>query len=143
MNARSSASAPDHHTPLPAMTSGRAASRKQLDGPFDIARVGFRRRGFSEDRQDGGRFGLLEKAVHRNGQVHGAFAAGIGFREGARQVERDLPGRGRLACPFHHRPGHFDLIDILERLAAGQRGGTAAADGDERAGGQVCGGDAG
>ena len=61
--------------------------------------------------------GVLGEEVDRNGQVDGAFAAGVGLGVGAAQVERNLRGVGRLGGPLHDGPRHADLVDILKGLA--------------------------
>ncbi len=125
----------DHHRAL-----GRP---EQLDHLLDF-RTGRRGRGLrGRHGHSRRRRSALLKQVDGDGQVHRPHPPGGRLRIGAGQVERNLGGIRRLGGPFHQRPRHAELVDVLKSLAIGQRGGAAAADGDQRAAGQLGGGDAG
>src|SRR5512140_3631160 len=87
--------------------------------------------------------GIGGEEVDRDGEVHAAFAAGVGDVVGLRQVSRNLHGGGDFGGPLGDGLRHADLVDVLKGLAMGDGAGAAATDGDEGAAGKVGGGDAG
>ncbi len=83
------------------------------------------------------------ESVDRDGEMDGAFAAGVRFGKRAREIEGNLRGFGHFGRPFCDGARHADLVDILESLPIGERARPAAADCDQRAACEIGGGDSG
>ena len=80
---------------------------------------------------------VRREQIHRDRQMHRAFAAGVGHHIRPLQIERDLRGARRFGSPFHDRPRHSHLVDILECLPMRHGAGPAATHCDQRAPGQI------
>jgi hypothetical protein len=80
---------------------------------------------------------LASKKVSGYSQMDCTLSPVICFGVRTREIKRNLSGCRRLSGPFHDRPGHRDLVDILKTAAVSQCGGPASTHRDERAAGQV------
>ena len=132
-SARSARSPCPHHSPVPAMITGRSRAAQQGDGPLEV-RTGRGRLGGRVVRR---RLVLAAGRLHEDDverEVHEG-RAGVRLERGAQRVV-DEPGdlRRRLRGDRRLRQGRDegDVVDLLQGALAPAHGRRAAAEHDER-----------
>ncbi len=122
---------------------GAFGSLQQIEGLNNFVAGGRELRPGTQFGHGQSGIGIGFKQVDGNGEMTGSHAPVDSFLVGPAEVEGYLCGARRLPGPLAHRRGHPDLVDHLEHLPSGERGGGRAAHRNQRAGGLKSGGDAG
>src|ERR1017187_5093160 len=145
-NSLSARSAPLHHTPLPAIATGRFAARSNSVARATSVQLGAASRSPPRSAVSAAlpvntSTGIVRctapprpprnpspGSLHR----HAPAPTRIRLRVAPPQVERNLSRRRHFRRPLHHRARHPHLIDVLERLPLRQSPRPASAHRDQR-----------